>query len=445
SRLRATISQEWRGGKGPFDYVRWRVFHQESETSQDTIEDRETLVFGAPGAVRRNRGFVFDQKLQGAELNLASSFDWLGVTHALSYGFEYERAETEQIRIGTETDLISGQTSNTVGPDTFPVRDFPVSRTSRTGVYLQNAIRIGDVTLLPGVRYDRFTLDPRPDAIFLADNPGIESVAIDDAQVSPKFGATWQMTDSVQIYGQYSEGFRAPPVNDVNIGFTNLQFGYTALPNPDLRSESSRGLESGIRINTQTGRYEFAAFETRYDDFIESLQVVGFDPILQVIQFQSINLGNVRIRGAEFSGSYQPAALPDGFQIRLAAAYAEGENRDNNQPVNSIAPLNGVFGVDYLSPAEQWGLSALARGAARQDDLNETQGELLSPAGYVIYDMTGFWKPTEATRLRFGVFNLTDHAFTPYLDVQGIPSDTVDAIRFQRPGREFNVALDWRF
>ncbi len=445
SRLRATVSQEWRAGAGPFDYIRWRAFHQESETTQTTFEDRSTLIFGASGEIARERGFVFDQKLQGLELNLASTHEFFGREHSLSYGLEYERADTEQIRTGTETNVLTGETGNTVGPDTFPVRDFPVSRTTRTGIYLQDAIAIGDVTLLPGIRYDRFTLDPSPDAIFLADNPGIESVEIDDARFSPKFGATWQATDTMQLYAQYAEGFRAPPVNDVNIGFTNLQFGYTALPNPDLESESSRGVEAGMRLATDAASYELAVFETRYDDFIESLSVVGFDPILQVLQFQSINLDNVRIRGAEFSGSFQPRRF-EGWQIRFAAAYADGENRNTGQPINSIAPLNGVLGLDYLASSDRYGVSAIARGAARQTQLDETQGDLLSPAGYVIYDLTGFWKPTDATRLRFGVFNLTDRAYTPYLDVQGVLVDgPVDARRFQRPGREFNVALDWRF
>jgi len=44
-----------------------------------------------------------------------------------------------------------------------------------------------------------------------------------------------------------AHGFRAPPYNDVNIGFTNLAFGYTAIPNPNLKSETSRGVEAGLR------------------------------------------------------------------------------------------------------------------------------------------------------------------------------------------------------
>jgi hemoglobin/transferrin/lactoferrin receptor protein len=44
------------------------------------------------------------------------------------------------------------------------------------------------------------------------------------------------------VYGQYAEGFRAPPFEDANIGFDIPLFGFRAIPNPDLRSETSQGL-----------------------------------------------------------------------------------------------------------------------------------------------------------------------------------------------------------
>jgi outer membrane receptor for ferrienterochelin and colicin len=48
-------------------------------------------------------------------------------------------------------------------------------------------------------------------------------------------------------------------------------------------------------------------------------------------------------------------------------------------------------------------------------------------------------------RLRAGVYNLGDHHYTAYLDVQGVPADSLNADRYRRPGREFNVAFDWSF
>ncbi|MEL7298212.1 MAG: TonB-dependent receptor, partial [Pseudomonadota bacterium] len=375
-RLRVSIGQEWRNGIAGLDYLRWRAYQQDSETRQDTFEARETFIAGAPGAVARDRSFLFEQSMVGAEVNVGSDFEFGSVTHELSYGLEYEQADTNQIRDGIERDLIDNTTGNVVGPDAFPVRDFPASETRSYGIYFQDRITIGAVTLTPGVRWDRYELVPDADAIFLADNPGIVVQDYDDEQISPKIGALWQINPQWQGYAQYAEGFRAPPVNDVNVGFTNFQFGYTALPNPDLESESSRGFEVGTRYAGSTLDVDVSVFHTRYDDFIQSFQVVGFDPINQLLQFQSVNVDQVTIEGAEVTTRWTPAALPTGWAFNLSAAYARGEDELTGQPINSVAPLNAVIGADYTAPGDRWRVSTIARAAAQQDRLDETDGEL---------------------------------------------------------------------
>ncbi len=444
-RARVSIGQEWLGGRFGTDYLRWRAFWQDSETTQDTFEARETFIAGQPGAEERNRSFRFEQELIGFEVNAVNEFAFAGAEHELAYGIEFETADTSQIRDGVERDLLTGQTSNEVGPDVFPIRDFPESRTDSFGVYLQDRITLGSVTLVPGVRWDRYELDAEPDAIFIEDNPGIESVGLTDDQISPKFGVLWDVTDQWQVYAQYAQGFRAPPVNDVNVGFTNFEFGYTAIPNPDLRSESSEGYELGLRFGSERLSFDVSAFTTSYDDFIESFQVVGFDPINQLLIFQSVNVNEVEIEGIEFQGRYAPAVFPDGLNLRLSAAYADGENQETGAPINSVAPLNGVLGVEYADPNGRWGGSLIARAAEGADDLDESADDLLEPAGYVIYDAIGYWRLTDQLSLSAGVYNLTDHEYTAYLDVQGVPADVANPDRFRRPGRNFSVAVDWNF
>ena len=445
SRARVSVGQEWLSGAVGTNYLRWRAYYQESETSQRTIEERETLIAGVPGAVRRDRRFEFSQDLYGLELNAMTELEFGGSDHQIAYGVEFELAETQQLRDGVELDLSTGESSNTVGPDTFPLRDFPRSDTTRVGAYLQNRITFGNVTLIPGVRWDRFELDPTLDDIFAEDNPNVEPVGISDERFSPKFGIVWRLSDRWQAYAQYSEGFRAPPANDVNVGFTNLQFGYTSLPNPDLESESSRGVEVGFRATGTTFSIDVSGYRTRYEDFIESFQAVGFDPVAQLLLFQSVNVDKVEIEGAELSAAIAPAIFPEGLTVRLAGAYANGHNRVSGAPLASIAPLNGVVALDYARPSGYWGASWIARGAQRQDDLDDSEEALLSPSAYIVFDAVGFWQPTEALRLRGGVYNIGDAAYTSYLDVQGIPADTADPDRFQRPGRHFSVALDYSF
>ncbi|MEN7344068.1 MAG: TonB-dependent hemoglobin/transferrin/lactoferrin family receptor, partial [Pseudomonadota bacterium] len=426
TRRRISVGQEWVTGKFGTDYLRWRAYWQDSETRQDTFEDRDTLIAGVPGAITRERQFKFEQTLSGIEINAGSDMTWGDVTHELSYGVEYETADTRQLRSGLESDLTTGESSNQVGPDTFPLRDFPLSSTTRMGVYLQNRIALGRITLTPGLRWDRFELAADNDPIFAADNPGITPRSIDDDQLSPKLGATFNIDDQWQVYAQYAEGFRAPPVNDVNIGFTNFQFGYTALPNPDLRSESSVGYEVGARLNGDNSHVEFAMFRTQFDDFIQSLQVVDFDPINRLLVFQSINVDEVTIEGAEISTTWSPRRFSDSIQFNLSAAYARGTNEITNRPVDTVAPFNAVLGIDYKPTDDRWGFSGIARGATRQTDLDESDGARFSPSGYIVFDATAFFQASPKVRLRAGVYNIGNTEYTPYLDVQGLPADAVN-------------------
>ncbi len=444
-RNRLSLGQEWTGGRFGTDYLRWRLYRQDSETRQDTFEARQSFIAGQPSAAERRRSFRFEQELTGLEVNAANRYSLAGMAHELAWGLEHEVTDTRQLRDGTETVPATGATSSQVGPDLFPVRDFPLSETTRTGIYLQNRITVGAVSLVPGLRWDRYQLEPEPDALFLADNPGIQPVSLREGELSPKLGALWDIGERWQLYAQYAEGFRAPPVNDVNVGFTNFQFGYTTIPNPDLQAESSRGYDAGLRYYGETSSLEVGVFSTRYDDFIESFQVVGFDPINSLIIFQSINVDEVEIEGAELQGRFAPALLPAGLSLKVSAAWADGEDRATGTPLNSVSPLNAVLGLEYAEPDGTWGASFIARGAAAQNDLDESGGALLRPAGYVVYDAFGYWQPDPAVRLRAGVYNLTDHQYFSYRDVQGIPADVADPDRFRRPGRHFSVAFDWKF
>jgi len=444
-RLRLSVGQEWVDGKFGTDYLRWRAFWQQSETAQDTFQAVDTFIAGTPGRFERQRSFLFEQDLAGLEINALNDVEWFGVSNEIAYGIEIEGADTAQIRGGSERDVFTNDVSSRVGPDDYPVRDFPLSTSTSVGVYVQNRIDLGAVTLIPGLRWDRFELRPENDAVFAEDNPGIDPVRLTDNQVSPKFGALWDVSDRWQVYAQYAEGFRAPPVNDVNVGFTNFEFGYTALPNPDLRAERSRGYELGLRFGGEQLRFDVAAFSTRYDDFIEPLQVVGFDPVQQVTIFQSANVDEVEIAGAELQARIAPSAFPEGLSLNFSAAYADGENLASGAPINSVAPLNGVVGIDYRDSEGRFGGSLLARAAAGAEDIDESAGELLTPPGYVAYELTGYWRVNDRLRLSGGLFNLTDLDYTPYLNVQGVTADIANPARFQRPGRNVSVAIDWIF
>lgn len=424
----------------------WQVYYQTGQTVQDTFEDRSTTRSGQTTPSQRFRRADFEQEIIGTELTGRWLFNTGSARHDLVVGFEVFETDTIQLRDGLTTNLLTGETSNVVGPDTFPVRDFPKSTTLEAGLYLENRIAITDrFRLIPGVRVDYYDLDPNPDEIFIEDNPGITPTAIDDTNVTPRLGAIFSVTDSIDIFGQYAQGFRAPPYNDVNVGFTNLQFGYTALPNPDLVPEESQGWELGLRGRGNWGTFDLALYRNDYDDFIESFFPLGFNPMTGLLEFQSVNLTDVRIQGIEAAatinfGAFNPS-LED-WQLRTSIAYADGEDRSSDVELSSVEPLTAVVGLGWYPSGLPFDFELIATAVEGRDDIDDPDA-FLAP-GYLTLDLLAGWQINESLSLRAGLFNLTDRKYWAWSNVRGRTINDQAIDRFTQPGFNGGVSLTWQ-
>ena len=423
---------------GIADRLDWQVYRQDSETTQDSVEVRRT----AAGAnERREREFNFDQRLYGVQANFHKDFDTGGVRHALSYGLDVSRSETRQKRDGRVHNLDTGTVSNAVLPDVFPVRDFPVSTTTTAAVYVQDEISFADdaFLLVPAVRVDRYELRPDVDAIFEEDNPGVAVTDLGKTSVSPKLGAVWHFATDWSLFGGYARGFRSPPYSDVNIGFTNLMFGYTAIANPDLKPETSDGVELGLRFVGDAAYASLSGYYNRYHDFIESFAFAGFNDAGLMV-FQSQNVSDARISGIELKAGVDFGALSDamsGWSLRGAAAYARGDNRTEEVPLDSIDPLTATLGIAY--DQGDWGTELAGRFAGRKQRVSDPT--LYRQAGYGVLDLLAHWNFAPGAKFNVGVFNLGDREYIEAGDLPlgAVAGTTLD--RYTSPGRNLSMSL----
>ncbi|HJR74618.1 MAG TPA: TonB-dependent hemoglobin/transferrin/lactoferrin family receptor [Luteimonas sp.] len=445
TRARVSFAHEMDdAGAGFADRLDWQVYRQDSETTQDTFEVRRTA---AGVNERRDRSFDFDQRQYGVQANFFKSFDTGAVNHDLTYGLDASRTQTRQKRDGLVTNLTTGRTSNAMLPDVFPVRDFPNSRTTNAALYLQDEMSFagGDFRLVPGVRVDRYELRPDVDAIFAADNPGVAVADLTDTNVSPKLGAVWHFAPKWSLFGGYSRGFRAPPYNDVNIGFTNLMFGYTAIANPDLKPETSNGFEAGVRFVGDAAYASVSGYHNRYRDFIESFRFIGINAEgLQV--YQSQNIADAKIYGAELKAGVDLGRLSagmDGWSLRGAAAWSRGRDETDGTPLQSVDPLTASLGVAY--DRDSWGAELAGRFAQRKKDLDELG--LYATPGYGVLDLLAHWNFAPGAKLNVGVFNLGDRKYWEGGDLpDGIAVSSLGALdRYTSPGRSLSasVAFSW--
>jgi len=445
TRARISLAHEWDAlERGFADSLDWQLYRQDSETTQDTFELRSL----PPPTLRdrRDRSFNFDQRLLGLQLNLRKQIATDATSHALAYGLDLRRTQTAQKRDGLRTFLQTGATTSVLSPDAFPVRDFPLSRTTDIGLYVQDEVSLleGRLRLIPALRWDHYQLDPTVDAIFRADNPGVAVSELSESKLSPKLGLVWSFATDLTLFGGYARGFRSPPYNDVNIGFTNVQFGYTAIANPELEAETSDGIEWGLRYAGKAVWASATTYYTRYDNFIESLSAVSQPPQTPLIVFQSRNVAEARIYGADFKSGADLGALGErlaGWSLRGSLAWSRGDDLTADKPLDSVDPLTATLGLAYT--AQTWGMELASRLVARKRRASDPA--LFRQPGFGVLDLYGHWQFAPAAKLYAGVFNLADRR---YFDIGNLPlvvasSSVLD--RYTAPGRHLglSLALEW--
>lgn len=164
---------------------------------------------------------------------------------------ELDAGRITEARDGYERNLDTGAVSAVILGEEFPVRDFPITQRLEAGVYIQDELRIGRRwRLTPGLRVDLYRLRPREDRVYREDNPSARPVELNEHALAPKLALSCAVTDEISAFAQYARGFRSPPIEDVNIGLEIPLFNYRALPNPNLKAETSDGFEIGVRVRT---------------------------------------------------------------------------------------------------------------------------------------------------------------------------------------------------
>jgi hemoglobin/transferrin/lactoferrin receptor protein len=308
------------------------------------------------------------------------------------------------------------------------------------------------------VRFDYYKLEPKRDALFTANVPASQS----ESHVSPKLGVVWKATDLVTVFANAAAGFKAPSPSQVNNGFANLASNYRSISNPDLKPETSRTFELGLRLNRPTWNASVTGFTGQYDDFIEQVQVRGTFTATDPAVYQYINQSKAEITGAEARFATE---LGGGFTLQGAASYARGNSENNGRkaPLTSVDPVKVVAGLSYRDPAARFGgaLNAVhsAREAAGRSGASCSTTLVVNgvprtqtgpdycwmPKAFTVLDLTAYWNVTDNVTLRGGVFNITGQTYAWWSDVRGLADNSTVKDAYTQPDRNYSVSLAVKF
>ncbi|MFT0812666.1 TonB-dependent hemoglobin/transferrin/lactoferrin family receptor [Synechococcus sp. OH20] len=466
-RSRLSLEYRYANPENPaFELATVQIYYQPARTREPSVEERTLTVQGRPVPVRRDTFNELVSNILGASLQAQSRFQTGDLSHRLVYGMEISTTRNERPRNRFQTNLQTGAVTQNIPPDTFPTKDFPDSDTVRFGLYVQDEIDFGggNLTLIPGIRYDTYNLTPSPDEAFL--KSGSEAASLFADAVSPKLGLVWRINPNLTFTAQYNTGFRAPQYNEINSGFTNLVspvFRYRTLSNPNLRPETSQGFEVGLRGIYPQASFSLAAYYNTYNDFIEAFREVGSEPSPPgppgspppppVILFQSQNVSRARIYGVEATGQYFFSPDLTGWSLNGSFAWAVGDNLTENKPLLSIEPLTAVLGLHYDDPSQVWGARLVATLVA---DPRDPQREVVRPnpnappqipfvpSGYTVVDLLGYYNLDDNWQLNFGVFNLFDERYFLYSETRTLFVGP-EVERRAQPGRHMALSFSSRF
>jgi hemoglobin/transferrin/lactoferrin receptor protein len=332
------------------------------------------------------------------------------VDHAVTYGAEFYRDSQS----GTRNDQ--------------PRAQYPDASSDVYGFYIQDEMTVfKDVTIMPAVRYDRFSLDP-DDASGRA-----------EGSVSPKIAAGYRPFEWVQIYGLYSEAFRAPSLTELYATGVHFPlfgpFNNVFIPNPDLKPEKAKNFETGFSLKFDNVAFErdhirakTSFFRTNVDNFID-LQVINQFPA-GPFTTQAINIRNARLTGFEGELFYDTPWVFAG----LSYSQVRGMDLTEGDSLGSIPADKYVLNLGTRIPDYDLVLGYRGQFVDKQSRL-PADGSRAPTDGYTLHDVYLSWvpsqKPLKGVRFDVGVDNLADTRYRRHL--ANLPD----------PGRNFKFALGY--
>ena len=377
------------------------IYHNRTKADQDQV--------WPASAIGNSR--YYDVATTGFNLKNSSRFEAGGLSHTLTYGADYY--------------YLTGDSD---------AAHFGAGEQKGYGGFLQWQ---GDyenwLQVITAIRYDGYRLDGETKTV-----PPVDASLSGD-RWSPRVTLGVTPLEGFQVYGTYSEGYRAPGLQDVYRGGGAHGAGDTYLPNLFLQPETAKSWEAGVNLKYNdvfTGgdylRAKLNLFHTDVEDYI--------NVDLTTTPRTAINIGDARLKGVEAEAVYDYGW---GF-VNLSGALINAKIVNgvyagqalNNTPLDRFA---ATLGWRALDDTLTYGVQYLRVGEITRTSRSRPSDPPVISDGFGLVNVFANWQINDNVRLDFGVDNVFDKAYT---DPQSSWSTT--AATEQGMGRTFKIALTGR-
>ena len=253
--------------------------------------------------------------------------------------------------------------------------------------------------------------------------------------------AVYHVTETWNIFGGVSQGFRAPNLSDLT-RLDSARSDEIETPSPDLDPEKYVSAELGVKAETEHWRGGLSLFHTWIRDMI--IRYPTGRTIDDLSEVQKASVGDGHVNGFELSG--EVFVNPEwsffggmSWQRGEVDTYPTSAMEKERAHMSRIAPVSGLFGTRWRDVNDRFWCEMVGRMADQQHRLSpgdEGDTQRIPPGGtpgYGVLDIRVGCTVWKGLRVSAAVENVFDKAYRIHGSGQN------------EPGRNFLLTADWEF
>ncbi|QKF65321.1 TonB-dependent receptor domain-containing protein [Campylobacter corcagiensis] len=377
--------------------------------------------------------------------------------HTLVYGTEYYQTKA----YNDSKSATSGNKFKTKTANDFGIKDDEVKSLS---IFLEDQIRHGGLTFVPGIRFDKYELDTLggKGSTYNASGKKLNGDIKGRSKYSwnewsPALLLDYQTQFGLGGYISYAKLFRGPDVFE-GIRINNVNATDTKY-NEDLKPETGDTYEIGLRYSTDLSEVSSLSLSAKYF-YTEYENLIGEFSTPSNPNAVRMNAGDARINGIELAAKFLYENLS------LSASYSTQDTKYKNVPtvlsrgkkasgygsglaysdIGDKITFNAEYFISSIDTFVGW--NTIAFTSINEQKFEGEKGKVRKP-GYAVHDIYATWVPNsgkfKGLEVNFGIYNIFDKTYASHsqrtLDFSSAEKSSID---FEE-GRNVKFNVSYKF